>query len=555
MKTIKIGDILVNDGIITIEQLMNAIKLQKESPGKRLGTILIELQYISESQMLLALSRRVHMDVYDSKTDLINSSAVKAIPKKLSVKHLAVCIELSSTIAKVLINDPLNFYAQEDVSSILQCNVKFILATKQQIIEIITNQYSEMEMSNAISSAKNLFASEINKDVTVIVDGREDAPIVNLINKLLNKGVHDLVSDIHIEPFEKKTNVRMRVDGLLINYLDLESGLHQSIVSRIKVLANLDIAEKRVPQDGHFKFTSNEEVVNVRVSTLPTIYGEKVVMRLLLKNKNLDYSETFGMNFENYNTFKSFIKRPHGIIYLTGPTGSGKTTTLYMILEELAKGKVNISTVEDPVEQNILGINQSQVNPVAGLTFESGLRSLLRQDPDIIMVGETRDNETAKTAVSAALTGHLVFSTLHTNDSISTIVRLADMGVEPYMIGSSLAGVVAQRLVKKICPVCKREHLLTADEKKRFPHLFRTFEGKGCSNCNFTGYKGRIAIHEIFELDSVIANMVTKKEPIDNIYRYARDSKKMKFLQDDVAQLLADGQTTIDEYNKIAPLN
>ena len=321
---------------------------------------------------------------------------------------------------------------------------------------------------------------------------------------------------------------------------------------RIKILSNLDIAEKRIPQDGHFVGIIDGIEINARVSIIPTIFGEKVVLRFLNMNAKIVQQNTFGMTPENYKKMCKMINMPHGIIYVTGPTGSGKTTTLYMILEELSKRQINISTIEDPVEKRIDRVNQMQVNNMAGLTFESGLRALLRQDPDVIMVGETRDAETAAISVRASITGHLVFSTLHTNDAVSAIVRLEDMGVEPYMVANSLVGVVAQRLVRTICPHCKEKVPASAADKVAVGEdIDYVYHGKGCPNCNNTGYKGRMAIHEIIIIDSQVRKMVSAHADIDDIYAYIKDSQHLVSLGDGALELVKAGQTTVEELQKV----
>jgi type IV pilus assembly protein PilB len=346
---------------------------------------------------------------------------------------------------------------------------------------------------------------------------------------------------------------RIRVDGLIVDYLTLSVALHNSIVARIKILAGMDIAEKRAPQDGHFRAKLQDIDINVRVSSIPTVYGEKIVLRFMGQGGALDNAGTFGMETDDYNKMLSVLQVPHGVIYITGPTGSGKTTTLYMIMEMLAKRNVNISTIEDPVERNLARINQTQINPLAGLTFESGLRSILRQDPDIIMIGETRDSETASIGVRAALTGHMVLSSLHTNDSVSAIVRLIDMGVEDYLLANSLAGVVAQRLVKKICAFCVEEYEPGEEEKRLMGRYYAPTlaRGKGCHNCNNTGYKGRTAVHEILTIDGKIRSMISARASTEDIYAYVREGRKIKFLQESLQKLVSEKKTTIEELLKL----
>ena len=380
---------------------------------------------------------------------------------------------------------------------------------------------------------------------------------MKVLNSLLVRGYNVNASDIHIEPFETHVTVRMRVDGVIMDYVTLSQTLNTSLVARIKILANLDIAERRLPQDGHFKATIGGIEMNIRVSIIPTVFGEKTVLRFLSSNVKVDHSGTFGMTQSNYDKFTKILKSPHGIIYITGPTGSGKTTTLYMVLEKLSDRLVNISTIEDPVERNIPKVNQVQVNVTAGLTFEAGLRSLLRQDPDIIMVGETRDAETASISVRAAITGHLVLSTLHTNDAISSIVRLQDMGVPAYLVANSVVGLVAQRLMRKVCPNCGEEYVPEPDElmsvgvadMKPTPRFKR---GKGCHVCSNTGYKGRISVQEIVLFDKEIRRMIVSGASVDEIVEYVRKTQDFQSLRDSARELVLSGVSTVEEFQKVA---
>ncbi len=551
MYKVKLGDILLAEGFITATDVEEALTTQKTDKTKRLGQILIDQEKITESQLLLCLSKHINAPIVDFRSTSVNVDAVALVPKALSMRYNMIVIEDNGYALRLAVNDPLDFYAIEDIKSVTgkQCDV--VLATKGEILSAIERYYSQVDAKQAARTA-NKSAKHTVSHIEEIDTSSSDAPVVSLINQLLLNGQSSNASDIHIEPFETSTAVRMRIDGQIIEHLTLSSALHQSVIARIKILSGLDIAEKRLPQDGHFKIRIDKIDLNIRVSIIPTIYGEKVVLRFLSQNAQIDNDSTFGMSEENHKKINKILKNPHGIVYITGPTGSGKTTTLYMIIEELTKLPVNICTIEDPVERNIAKVNQTQVNPVAGLTFESGLRSLLRQDPDIIMVGETRDGETASISVSASITGHLVFSTLHTNDAISAIIRLVDMGIEDYLIANSLVGIVAQRLVKKICPECKVSYKLSEEEMVAFPHARHLYHGIGCPHCNSTGYKGRTAIHEILEIDGVIRSMISRKEPIDNIYDHVRAEKKIKFLQDSIYDLTAQGITTFEEYKKFS---
>jgi type IV pilus assembly protein PilB len=374
-----------------------------------------------------------------------------------------------------------------------------------------------------------------------------------LLNSLVKRASSINASDIHIEPFEKKTVVRMRIDGAINEYVSLQKNIHNSLIARIKIISDLDIAEKRIPQDGHFKMMLDDGPLNMRVSMLPTVFGEKCVMRLLANNSPVANVASYGMSDENCEKFKSMLKTPNGIIYITGPTGSGKTTTLYMALNTLAQGDVNISTIEDPVEKTLPKINQSQVNNQAGMTFEIGLRALLRQDPDIIMIGETRDTETANIAVKSAITGHKVFSTLHTNDAASSVIRLVDMGVEPYMLASALTGIVAQRLMRRVCKECATLREATEEEYDFMgtgPIMVK--KPNGCSNCNDTGYKGRIAIHEVLVIDKEIKRMLNDNCTTEDLRDYAVDHQHMSTLKMSGIELVKQGITTVEELMKVA---
>ena len=382
---------------------------------------------------------------------------LKKIPEAMAQKYNVIGYAFNDNVLTVATSDPLNYYGLEDVRLVSGCRISVSLATKADIQIAIERYYSDVDTLNLVDDIDESTLPEVEEDLNLFDANEDDTPVVKLLNSLLIRGYNTSASDIHIEPFEEKLHVRMRIDGMLVDYLDLNKNIQAALIVRIKILSNMDIAEKRLPQDGHFMGVIDGVELNIRVSVIPTIFGEKIVMRYLNSNSTIDRLSTFGMTEENFNKMNHMMSMPHGIIYVTGPTGSVKTTTLYMILEKLAQGQINISTIEDPVERKLNRINQMQVNTMSGLTFDRGLRALMRQDPDVIMVGETRDKETAEISVRAAITGHLVVSTLHTNDAISTIVRLEEMGVEPYMVANSLVGVVAQRLMRKVCPYCKNE--------------------------------------------------------------------------------------------------
>ena len=553
---LRLGEVLLEAGYITEEQLENALGLQKSSDTKkRLGEVMIEYGIITENRLNTALSKRLNIKYVSMSDTPIDLEAVKIIPKAVASKHclIAVAIVADMNVLRVNINDPLDYYAIEDVKLISRMQIEVQICNRAEILKSISEAYSEIETQKAATGANEAAVQTGALGYVDISETADDTPIVTLLNSTLYKAHSAGASDVHIEPFDENTIFRIRVDGLLVDYLSLSVSLHNSIVARVKILAGMDIAEKRAPQDGHFRAKLQDIDINVRVSSIPTVFGEKIVMRFMGQTAALDNAGTFGMESDDYEKMLGILRVPHGVVYVTGPTGSGKTTTLYMIMEMLAKRNVNISTIEDPVERNLPRINQTQINPLAGLTFESGLRSILRQDPDIIMIGETRDSETASIGVRAALTGHLVMSSLHTNDSVSAIVRLIDMGVEDYLLANSLVGVVAQRLVKKICPFCREEYAPSDNELRllggRKPAMLA--RGKGCHNCNNTGYKGRVAVHEILAIDSHIRSMVSAGEATDAIYAYVREGGRMKFLQGSLQKMVAEQKTTMEEMLKL----
>lgn len=552
-KNIRIGEVLQELGYVTDEQIGEAIAYQKEHKGVRLGGALIAMNFITEQQMLEALASRLDCDYVNISDVTIDVKAVELIPKMLAEKYCMLGYKIVDGVLWLLVNDPLNFYGIEDIRQVVGMELQIVLCEQAPLEKSIQYYYSEVSARLAAQKASAGNTQEVDAVEISIEEGDDDTPIINLFNSILIRAYNSNASDIHIEPFEHQTMVRMRLDGVISDFMALQKNVHNPLIARIKILSDLDIAERRVPQDGHFRINIEGVNLNIRVSLIPTVFGEKAVLRLLASASYIDHMSTFGMTEKNYALVSRMLQSPNGIIYLTGPTGSGKSTTLYMILEELAKRSVNISTIEDPVEKNVAKLNQMQVNTVAGLTFEVGLRALLRQDPDIIMVGETRDAETASISVRAAITGHLVLSTLHTNDAASSIVRLVDMGIEPYMISSSLVGIVAQRLVRKVCPMCSVLEPMTEEEAAIAGgsiHMVR--HAKGCRHCNNTGYRGRVAIHEILFVDKQIRGMITKGATVDDIKQYAIKEQGMDTLKQSALQLVEEGITTVDELLRVS---
>lgn len=557
MKTtnLRIGDILVEKGYVTPDQMNQALAWQKEHRDKRVGQILMELGFVSESQVLDALASRLHLNIVDVAQLSVDLQAVGKVSREVCEKNLILPVSLQGHNMEIVTNDPLNYFALEEVRQQTGCQLEISLSEEKPLRKAISYYFAEVSARKAATQANVDFAVAAQDEIEIedLESGDDEAPIIRLLNSLIERAIKTEASDIHIEPFETETKVRMRIDGVIMEYVTIQRNIHAPLIARIKILSNLDIAEKRIPQDGHFRVTLEGGSVNIRVSILPTVFGEKAVLRIMAATTHMDHADHFGMDDYSYNQFAPMLNHPNGIIYITGPTGSGKSTTLYMVLEYLSGRNVNISTIEDPVEKNLPGINQTQVNPVAGLTFDVGLRALMRQDPDIIMVGETRDGETAGTSVRAAITGHVVLSTLHTNDAVSSIVRLEDMGVETYLVANSLVGLVAQRLMRKVCPNCSTEMPTTEQERNFLGEDIKTIRrGAGCSRCNHTGYSGRIAVHEIVAIDNQIRRMIINHRPVEEISAYAREHQHMRTLKESGLILVKEGKTTPEELLKIS---
>ncbi len=552
---LRIGEILAERGYVDAWQMEQALAYQKEHRDKRVGQILIELKFVTEQQVLEALASRLELEIVDVASQQVDLEAVAMVDKELAEKNLFLPLSVKNRTMLLVTNDPLNYFALEEVRQQTGCYLQILLSEEKPLRQAISYYFAEVGARQAATKANAGFvADEMDDfDLTELENVDEEAPIINLLNSLVERAIKSNASDIHIEPFDRETKVRMRIDGVILEYVSLQRNVHQPLIARIKIMANLDIAEKRIPQDGHFRVRTENGHVNIRVSIMPTVFGEKAVLRLLTSSGHLDHADQFGMDDESYRQFLPLLNCPNGIIYITGPTGSGKSTTLYMILEYLSHRMLNISTIEDPVEKNVSGINQTQVNPVAGLTFEAGLRALLRQDPDIIMVGETRDGETAEISVRAAITGHVVLSTLHTNDAASSIVRLGDMGVENYLIANSLVGMVAQRLMRKVCPNCSQEIDTTPEERKLLGEdVKKIHRGRGCIQCNNTGYRGRTAIHEVIAVDANLRHMISEKASMDEVVAYARKYQNMRTLKENGLKLVKAGISTPEELLKIA---
>lgn len=553
MKAVRLGQVLVDENIITPEQLNNALERQKVVK-KRLGVVISEMGYANERDILKALAKRLSVEYVDTPLFSIELDVVKLIPEILARKYNIVPMNLKAGVITIATNDPLDFTCLEDLNIITGYEIRTVVSSTTEIEKTINRVYSRRSADEIINDIKDEYgvASTIGleqaSDDESMAERVDSAPVVKLVNNLIFDAFQQNASDIHIEPSENMTRVRYRIDGDLQLHNEFSAEVHQLISTRIKIISGMNIAEKRVPQDGSFQFKSEFFTFDIRVSSLPTPYGEKIVLRLLGADRNIDYNlSSLGLSEYTQEIIRKALKLPHGILLVTGPTGSGKTTTLYSMLAQLSDVRKAIVTIEDPIERKFNGITQVQVNPRAGLTFANGLRSILRQDPDTIMIGEIRDGETAEIAIRAAITGHFVLSTIHTNDALSTVVRLVDMGVEPFLVASSVKCVISQRLVKKVCPNCKKEHKVDlADNMLLQTSLDVAFKGNGCTECNQTGYQGRTAVFEIILIDAKLQEMIADKANMDDLKKYA-STQKMRMLREEVLDLINQGVTTVEE--------
>ena len=516
MAHIRLGELLKSSGIISDEQLEVALELQKQTK-QRLGDILTEYNFITSSELIEALQMQLGIDFIDLTAVSIPVELTKSVPRNVAKEHCIVPVKLSGDNLCIAMSDPLDFIAQEVVKKISGKNVIPMIATKKAIEQVIATLYGSEGTARAIEDMKREMSAGdiIPGQITETAD--EDinkAPAIRFVNSIIERAFLERASDIHIEPQKEEVVVRMRIDGLLRKILTVPSDLQSTVISRLKIMGGMNISEHKIPQDGHAMITVKDHSIDIRMSVMPTIYGEKIVLRLLDKSSYEISKHTIGLTKEDEARYDALLQNSNGIILLVGPTGSGKSTTMCAMLSELAGEEVNVVTLEDPVEYNIAGVNQCQINEKTGMTFASGLMAVLRQDPDIIGVGEIRDSETAAIAARAAITGHLVLSTLHTNDSVSAVHRLMDIGVEPYMISSALKGVISQRLVRKICPHCRTSYQ-PSDEEKRLLGIsetedLRLYRGEGCPECHHSGYSGRQAVFEILVLTKKMRRMISE---------------------------------------------
>ncbi len=549
----RVGELLISKGLLTQEQLSEALLYQKKE-GLKLGKALIEMGYISKDDFLTTLAEQLNVDLVTGDM-LINISpdVVYKIPQEIALKYNVLPVKFDQKTEKLYVatEHPEDIILLENLKSIVSMNIVTMLADGDDIASGIRKLYSEIQKVKEIQIQQEeeiSFESEEEAMSEMTVTEEDEAPAIRLVNYILIEAINKNATDIHIEPFEHLLKIRFRIDGKLIEIVTPPKKLQAAIISRIKIISNINIAEKRVPQDGRFSFKHKIYNVDIRVSTLPTIYGEKIVMRILNKSVGVLGIQSLGISNNLLPVFIDNFSKPYGIILVSGPTGSGKTTTMYSILKELVAPDKNIITIEDPIEYNMNGINQVQVNEKAGLTFASGLRSMLRQDPDVIMVGEIRDKETAEIAIRAALTGHLVLSTIHANDAAATVTRLIDMGIPPYLVGSSLNMVVAQRLVRKVCDSCKEAYVTDEAilEKYGIKQGSVLYKGKGCLQCNNLGYSGRIGIFEILSVNKPLRRLIFAAADEDGLKAEAVKNG-MKLMRQDGLDKIERGITTIEE--------
>lgn len=537
----RIGDLLLTAGIITEEQLQETLSTKKE--GQKMGDALLEKGYINEQQLIEVLEFQLGIPQVSLYRYQIDLNLLSLVSKEFAFRNILIPIKKEGNQLTVAMHDPMDYIALDDLRLSTGLQILPVIAKKDEIMSSLYKYYATTETFEDIGGEET--------------DGQEgeDAPAIRLVNQILEAGVQMKASDIHIDPQETSILIRYRVDGILRTGRLLSKNIYNLLISRIKIMANLNITESRLPQDGRIKSTINHIAVDLRISILPTVFGEKVVIRILDLSNVLIQINQIGFNKLNLQSFVNMIEKPSGMVLITGPTGSGKTSTLYAALNHLNTEEVNIITVEDPVEFQIPGINQVQVNSRVGLSFANGLRSILRQDPNIIMIGEIRDNETAEIAIRASMTGHLVLSTLHTNSAIATIPRLLDMEVEPYLVVSSLIGIIAQRLVRKVCPSCKEEYIPSEMERNLFQKRGFTIDmlhrGKGCSQCQNSGYKGRVAIHEALIINDHIRTMLMNNKSMNEIKQYLLKNG-MLFLLDDGLLKARSGLTTVEEVLRVA---
>ena len=553
----RLGDLLISAGVIRPEQLNDALAIQKKT-RERLGDVLINNGIITEQQLIEALQMQLGVDFVDLTAVSIPLELARFVPRSIAKKYCVVPVKLQKDELYVAMSDPLNFEAQEEIKSASHKQVVPMIATRRAVEQAIATLYGNEGTARAIEEMKREAGSNQADIVPVqmskaVDNGAVEAPTIRFVNSVIERAITERASDIHLEPQEGEMVVRMRIDGVLRRIFTVPANLQATVIARLKIMGGMNIAERKIPQDGRAMVTAKDKEIDLRISSIPTIYGEKIVLRLLDKSSGHINRKTIGLEGEDEKKYDRLLKNSSGVILIVGPTGSGKSTTMCAMIQELCNEQTNIMTLEDPVEYNIPGANQCQINEKTGMTFAAGLRSILRQDPDVISVGEIRDGETASIAVRAAITGHLVISTLHTNDAVSTISRLVDIGVEPYMISSALRGVVSQRLVRKICLQCRKAYTPTEEEKRMVGIAENEdvtfYKGEGCQECGRTGYRGRRGVFEILTLDAALRREVANNASSEELTKTALENGFVT-MKDNCRRLVLEGVTTVAEAAK-----
>jgi type IV pilus assembly protein PilB len=551
----QLGDILLEGGHVTADQLDKAVEEQRRL-GRSLGRVLVDLGVLTEGQLVAALATQIGLKFVDLSDYPVDGSAVSRVPDVVCRRHNALPIGYEDGRLVVAMADPANVFAVDDIRSMTGMEVKPVVATKSDVIAAINRYHRGEAELDDLTMAMDANVDDTD-DLSSVKEIVEDAPIVKFVNLLITQAIQDRASDIHIEPTERDLRVRFRIDGVLHEIMRSPKTIQSGVISRLKIMSDINIAERRIPQDGRMSVSTNGKKIDLRVATLPTVWGEKVVMRILDNSTAMLKLSDLGFGDANYDIYARSFTKPYGMILVTGPTGSGKSTTLYATLNIVSKPEVNVITVEDPVEYRLPGINQVQTNAKAGLTFAAALRSILRSDPDIVLLGEIRDHETAQIAIEAALTGHLVLSTLHTNDAPSAITRLTEMGIEPFLVGSALDCVLAQRLARKLCGKCKEAYVPTREMmvENRFPWsddvpLPTLYRPIGCSACSKTGYKGRLALHEVMAVSEDIERLAVEHASAVTIGNVAREQGMITLRNDGLAKVTA-GHTSMEEILRV----
>jgi type IV pilus assembly protein PilB len=549
----QLGDILLEDGLVTQQQLFDAYD-EHQKAGRALGRVLVDSGVLTESQLVAALAQQIGMKFVDLAEYPVDGAALTSVPQAVCRRYNALPIGYEDGKLLVAMSDPANVFAIDDMRSISGIDVKPVVATKSDVTLAI-NRYHRADSD--LDDLSMVLDQEESADLDNLKEVVEDAPIVKFVNLLITQAINDRASDIHLEPTERELRVRFRIDGVLHEIMRSPKNIQSGVISRLKIMADINIAERRVPQDGRLSVTVTGKKIDLRVATLPTVWGEKVVMRVLDNSTAMLNLSDLGFSQGNYDRYAVSFTKPYGMILVTGPTGSGKSTTLYATLNIVSRPEINVITVEDPVEYRIGGINQVQTNPKAGLTFASALRSILRSDPDVVLIGEVRDHETAQIAIEAALTGHLVLTSLHTNDAPSAMTRLVEMGIEPFLVGSALDAVLAQRLARKLCVKCKEAYEPSPEllRSARFPWedgepIPTIFRAVGCAACAKTGYRGRLALHEVMSVTEEIERLTVERASALEIARVATD-QGMRSLRLDGMDKVALGTTSLEEIMRV----